>query len=156
MRPETHKGLKRVTRVQCSWAFTFYHFWKPWWQISILNKWLPRDHHADVLRQEFCISGLKIHRSKTKKWKEKVQQNTQLSFGGGREAFHQEIVLRRIQSRASDKANIFTFQPLMSFWWERPIRIILEISLSVRLVVLSSSSVHASATCVRVSVLLSF
>ena len=70
---------------------------------------------ADVLRQEFCISGLKIHRSKTKKWKEKVQQNTQLSFGGGREAFHQEIVLRRIQSRASDKANIFTFQPLMSF-----------------------------------------
>ena len=31
------------------------------------------------------------------KWKEKVQKNAQLSFCGGREGFHQEIVLRRIQ-----------------------------------------------------------
>ena len=30
---------------------------------------------------------------KDKKWKEKVQKNAQLSFCGGREAFHQEIVL---------------------------------------------------------------
>ena len=35
--------------------------------------------------------------SKDKKWKEKVQKNAQLSFCGGREAFHQEIVLRGIQ-----------------------------------------------------------
>ena len=34
---------------------------------------------------------------KDKKWKEKVQKNAQLSFCGGREAFHQEIVLRGIQ-----------------------------------------------------------
>ena len=34
---------------------------------------------------------------KDKKWKEKVQKNAQLSFCGGREAFHQEIVLREIQ-----------------------------------------------------------
>ena len=32
-----------------------------------------------------------------KKWKEKVQKNAQFSFCGGREAFHQEIVLRGIQ-----------------------------------------------------------
>ena len=29
---------------------------------TIFNKWLPRDHHADVLGQEFCISRIKIHR----------------------------------------------------------------------------------------------
>ena len=34
---------------------------------------------------------------KDKKWKEKVQKNAQLPFCGGREAFHQEIVLRGIQ-----------------------------------------------------------
>ena len=34
---------------------------------------------------------------KDKKWKEKVQNNAQLSFSGEREAFHQEIVLRGIQ-----------------------------------------------------------
>ena len=34
---------------------------------------------------------------KDKKWKQKVQKNTQPSFCGGREAFHQEIVLREIQ-----------------------------------------------------------
>ena len=33
---------------------------------------------------------------KDKKWNEKVQKNAQLSFCGGREAFHQEIVLRGI------------------------------------------------------------
>ena len=33
-----------------------------------------------------------------KKWKEKVQKNAQFSFCGGREAFHQEIVHRGIQS----------------------------------------------------------
>ena len=34
---------------------------------------------------------------KDKKWKENVQKNAQLSFCGGREAFHQEIVLQGIQ-----------------------------------------------------------
>ena len=34
---------------------------------------------------------------KDKKWKQKVQKNTQPSFCGGREAFHQEIDLRGIQ-----------------------------------------------------------
>ena len=29
-------------------------------------KWLPRDHHAVVLRPPFCISRLKTHRQKTK------------------------------------------------------------------------------------------
>ena len=36
---------------------------------------------------------------KDKKWKEKVQKNAQLSFCAGREAFHQEIVLRGIELR---------------------------------------------------------
>ena len=35
---------------------------------------------------------------KDKKWKEKVQKNAQLSFCGGREAFHQEIVFRGVQT----------------------------------------------------------
>ena len=34
---------------------------------------------------------------KDKKWKEKDPKNAQLSFCGGREAFHQEIVLQGIQ-----------------------------------------------------------
>ena len=71
---------------------------------------------------------------KDKKWKEKVQKNAQLSFCGGREAFHQEIVLRGIQpcffSRRSAwsvlKCNHFakfsgTFWTLwtrkLRFWW---------------------------------------
>ena len=31
VKPETHKGLKRVTCVQCSYKFIFsrYHIWKP-------------------------------------------------------------------------------------------------------------------------------
>ena len=35
---------------------------------------------------------------KDNKRKEKVQKNAQLSFCEGRQAFHQEIVLRRIQT----------------------------------------------------------
>ena len=64
--------------------------------IKFSTKWLPRDHHADVLRQEVSILRLNTP-LKDKKWKEKVQKNAQLSFCGGREAFHQEIVLRGIQ-----------------------------------------------------------
>ena len=59
---ETHKGLKRVTRVQCSWIFTFTIFGNLSDRYPFSTKWLPHDHHADVLRQEFCISSLKIHR----------------------------------------------------------------------------------------------
>ena len=92
LKPETHKGLKRVTRVQCSWIFTFTIFGNFSDGYPFSKKWLPLDHHADVLRQEFCNTP-----SKDKKWKEKVQKNAQLSSCGEREAFHQEIVLRGIQ-----------------------------------------------------------
>ena len=82
---------------------------------------------------------------KDKKWKEKVQKNAQFSFSGGKEAFHQEIVLRGITSRCLrsligqpsflffpnmvlSKMNnhehwtrqtyeSYTFQPLKSFWF---------------------------------------
>ena len=60
--PETHKGLKRVTRVQCSWIFTFTIFGNLSVRYPFSKNWLPRDHLADVLRQEFSISRLKIHR----------------------------------------------------------------------------------------------
>ena len=90
--PETHKGLKRVTRGQCSWIFTFTILGNLSDGYPFSKKWLPLDHHADVLRQEFCNTP-----SKDKKWKEKVQKNAQLSSCGEREAFHQEIVLRGIQ-----------------------------------------------------------
>ena len=59
---ETHKGLKRVTRIQCSWIFTFTIFGNLSDRYPFSTQWLPHDHHADVLRQEFCVSSLKIHR----------------------------------------------------------------------------------------------
>ena len=61
-RPETHKGLKRVTRIQCLWIFTFTTFGNLSDRHPFSTKWLLRDHHADVSRQEFCISRFKIHR----------------------------------------------------------------------------------------------
>ena len=60
--PQTHKGLKHVTRVQRSWIFTFTIFGNLSDRYPFSTQWLLRDHHTDVLRQEFCISGLKIHR----------------------------------------------------------------------------------------------
>ena len=61
VRPETHKGLKRVTHVECSRIFTFTIFGNLSDGYPFSTKWQPRDHHADVLRQDFCISSLKIH-----------------------------------------------------------------------------------------------
>ena len=93
--PETHKGLKRVTRVQCSWIFTFTIFGNLSDGYPVSTKWLLRDHHADVLRRVLHFKVKKY--TVKKKWKEKVQKNDQLSFCGEREAFHQETVLRGIQ-----------------------------------------------------------
>ena len=57
------------------------------------TKWLPRGgFKTRVLHFKDKNTPLK-----DKKWKEKVQKNAQFSFCGGREAFHQEIVLRGIQ-----------------------------------------------------------
>ena len=41
---------------------------------------LPSDHHADALRQEFCISGLKIHRQKAKNEKRKLKRKLSFLF----------------------------------------------------------------------------
>ena len=57
--PETHKGLKSVTRVQCLWIFILTIFGNLSDGYPFSTKWLLSDHHAGVLRQEFCISGLK-------------------------------------------------------------------------------------------------
>ena len=57
------------------------------------TKWLPRGGFKTRVLQ-FKDKNTPL---KDKKWKEKVQKNAQLSFCGGREAFHQEIVLRGIQ-----------------------------------------------------------
>ena len=54
----------------------FYHIWKPFFN---LNKWLPRDHHAHVLRQELCISRLKIYTVKRQE-SEKRKFKRMLSF----------------------------------------------------------------------------
>ena len=59
-KPETHKGLKRVTRFQCLWIFILTIFGNLSDGYPFSTKWLLSDHHADVLRQEFCISRLKI------------------------------------------------------------------------------------------------
>ena len=63
---QANKGLKRVTRVQCSWIFTFTIFGNLSEGYPFSAKWLPRDLHAVVLTPEFCISRLKINRWKTK------------------------------------------------------------------------------------------
>ena len=70
--------MKRVTRVQCSWIFILTIFGNLSDGYPFSTKWLLRDHHADVLRQEFCISRLKINRSKTKNGKRKFKR--MLSF----------------------------------------------------------------------------
>ena len=75
---ETHKGLKRVTRAQCSWIFTFTIFGSLSDGYPFSTKWLQRYHHAEVLRQELCISRLKIHRPNTKNGKRKFKR--MLSF----------------------------------------------------------------------------
>ena len=101
--------MKRVTRVQCSWIFTFTIFGNLIFSVRypFSTKWLPRDHHAGVLRQEFCISGLK-YTVKNKKWKEKVQKNAQLSFCGGREAF--------IKKSSFEEFNLVFFTAEPMFW----------------------------------------
>ena len=61
--------MKRVTRVQCSWIFTFTVFRNLSDRYPFSTKWLPHYHHADVLRQEFCISRFKytVKRQKVKR-----------------------------------------------------------------------------------------
>ena len=98
MPTETHKGLKRVTRVQCSAEYSVLPYLKT----------LVRDIHFQQMAAprspcrcfETRVLHFKVKNTplKDKKWKEKVQKNAQLSFCGGREAFHQEIVLRGIQT----------------------------------------------------------
>ena len=89
--------MKRVTRVQCSWIFTFTIFGNLSDEYPFSTKWLLRDHHADVLKTRVLHFKVKNTQLKDKKWKEKVQKNAQLSFCGEREAFHLEIILRGIQ-----------------------------------------------------------
>ena len=66
--------MKCVGRVQCSWIFTFTIFGNLSDGFPFSTKWLLCDHHADVLRQEFCISRLKyaVKRKKIDResWKE--------------------------------------------------------------------------------------
>ena len=61
-----------------------------------------------------CFKARVLHfKVKDKKWKEKVRNNAQLSFWGGREAFHQEIVPRGIQpcSLLDGAHGLFEMQP---------------------------------------------
>ena len=50
-------SLKRVTRVQCSWIFTFTIFGNLSHGYPFSTKWLPRDHHAIPANSHAC--GLK-------------------------------------------------------------------------------------------------
>ena len=70
----------------------FYHIWKPWWQISIFNKMAAARSPCRCFKTGVLHFRVKNTPLKDKKWKEKVQKNAQLSFCGGREDFHQEIV----------------------------------------------------------------
>ena len=83
--------------VQCSWIFTFTIFGNIREGYPFSTKWLPRDHHVAVLKPEFCILRLR-YTLKRQKMERGSSKNAQFSFCGGREAFHQEIVRRGIQT----------------------------------------------------------
>ena len=63
---ETHKGLKRVTGVQCLWIFILTIFGNLSDGYPFSTKWLLSGHHADVLKQEFSIKRQKMGRESSK------------------------------------------------------------------------------------------
>ena len=98
----------------------FYHIWKPYWQICIFNKWLPRDHHWDVLRQEFCISSLKIHRWKTKTGKKKFKRMLSFLFVEEGELFIKKLSFEefKLVFFSTERMVCFEMQPRQwSFCW---------------------------------------
>ena len=113
VKPETHKGLKRVTRVQCSSIFTFTIFGNLSDGFPFINKMAAARSPCRCFKTRVLHFKVKNTPVKDKKWKEKVQKNAQLSFCGGREAFHQEIralndrFLENICSEPSRMAKIF-------------------------------------------------
>ena len=74
---ETHKGLKRVTRVQCSWIFTFTIFGNLSDGYPVSTKWLLRNHHADVLRR---VLHFKVKKYTVKKKNGKRKFKRMISF----------------------------------------------------------------------------
>ena len=91
--------MKCVSRVQCSWIFTFTIFGNLSDGYPFSTKWLLRWWPWPCRCFKTRVLHFKVKNTplKDKKWKKKVQKNAQLSFCGEREAFHQEIVLRGIQ-----------------------------------------------------------
>ena len=75
----------------------FYHIFENLSDLSIFNKMAAARSPCRCFKTRVLHFKVKNTPLKDKKWKEKVQKNAQLSFCGGREAFHQEIVLRGIQ-----------------------------------------------------------
>ena len=66
--------------------------------ISIFNKMAAALTTCRCFKTRVLHFKVKNTPLKDKKWKEKVQKNSQLSFCRGTEAFHQEIVLRGVQA----------------------------------------------------------
>ena len=65
--------------------------------VSIFNKMAAVRSPCGGFKNRVLHFRVKNTPLKDKKWNENVQKNVQLSFWEGREAFHQEIVLRGIQ-----------------------------------------------------------
>ena len=87
----------------------FDHIWKLSDGYPFSTKWLLRDHHAHVLRQDFCISRLKIHRYKTKNGKRKCKRMLSFLFVEKRKLF--------IKKSSFEEFNLvfFTAEPMVCF-----------------------------------------
>ena len=75
----------------------FYHIWKPSWRISIFNKMAAARSPCGGFKTRVLHFKLRYTVKRQKRYRGS-SKNAQFSFCGGREAFHQEIVLRGIQT----------------------------------------------------------
>ena len=94
------KGFEMCNSRSMLVNIIFSHIWKPWWsRISIFNKMAAPRSPCGGFKTRVLHFKVKNTPLKDKNWKEKVQKPWECSvfFCGGREAFHQEIVLRGIQ-----------------------------------------------------------
>ena len=80
VKPETHKGLKRVTRVQCSWIFTFTIFGNLSDGFPFINKMAAARSPCRCFKTRVLHFKVKNTPVKDKKWKEKVLKECSAFF----------------------------------------------------------------------------
>ena len=73
--PKTHKGLKRVTRVQCSWIFIFskYHIWKPSPRPQKSKKFKNNFARASRFLVHFFVVTARLRHESALLWRANIQ-----------------------------------------------------------------------------------